>query len=159
VVRARPATETDALEFAGARSLLRKALLWQVRKFPSEVIETDDGHALALVMMQWHRKTRVEVSIHFRPLAQSHMLALIHLAQLTLQRLGQDGVMAVVRVRESNWAAQRMAGLSGFRPVGLKDGQIWISKRGQRDGANVHRTVWQQGPGKAATADARTAER
>lgn len=136
MVTARPATATDALEFAGGRSLLRKALLWQVRNFPSEVIELE-GEPLALVMMQHHPKARVEVSIHFRPGAQAHMRELIKLAQLTIRRLGQDGFMAMAVVRDSNAQGQRMARLAGFRPVSVRTGTLWIAERTRRHDIDI----------------------
>lgn len=125
---ARPATVTDALEFAGARSLLRKALLYQVRNAPAEVIESG-GEALALVMLHWQRRRRVEVAIHFRPAAQFHMIGLARLAQLTLARLGQDGILAFAIIRETDARAQRMARLAGFAPGGFRNATIWLAEK------------------------------
>ena len=124
---ARPATEIAALEFGGARSLLRKALLFSVRNFQAEVIE-HDGEALALVMMHRQRKRRIEIAFSFRPAAARHMLDLVRLAQLTLQRLAQDGILAFALIRETDARAQRMARLAGFRPGGFRNGKIWIGK-------------------------------
>jgi hypothetical protein len=159
VVKARPATPGDALDFAGGRSLLRKALLWQVRNHPSEVIETAAGEPLALVMLQWHSKARVEVSIHFRPLARQHMAPLVRLAQLTLARLGQDGVMAMASVRDTNAAGQRMARLAGLRPVRLTARTLWITMRKKRHVNDAQRAVREQGPGEAAGDREAAAER
>lgn len=127
-ITARPATVFDAMTFAGGRAFLRRVLVWQVRNGRAEVLELD-GEALALVMQHQARRRRVEVAIGFRPAAARHMPRLIRLAQLTLERMRQDGVLAVVRVRVSDARARRLARLAGFRETALGRGTIWTGKR------------------------------
>jgi len=126
-VSARPATIFDAMAFAGARSFMRRALVYQVRHYGAEVIEAD-GQPLALVMLMWHRARRVEVAITFTPAAQHHMRGLVKLAHLTLLRFVQDGIVAFAHIRTTDARAQRMARLAGFRPGRLADRSIWIGR-------------------------------
>ena len=70
----------------------------------------------------------MEVALCFRPLAQRHMRELVKLAQLTLRRFAQTGILAFVVIRETDARAQRMARLAGFRPGGFRNGKIWTGR-------------------------------
>ncbi len=118
----------DALDLAGGRPFLRKALLYSVRHFRSDVVLKGE-QVLALVMMHYVRKKRVEIAFCFAPAASKNMLPLIGLAQLTIRRLAHDGILAYAMVRVTDARAQRMAMLAGLKPGGFADKTIWITRR------------------------------
>lgn len=128
MLEARPATEIDVLDFPGARGFGRRAMVFAIRNYAVEII-SKRGEPLALVAMHWQRKRRVEIAFLFAPAASGHMVDLSRMAQLTLARLAQDGIMAFARIRQTDGRAQRMARLSGFSPSRLADKTIWVNRR------------------------------
>jgi hypothetical protein len=124
----RPATFFDALEFAGHRAFLRRALVFQVRNSEAFVVERD-GKRLALAMFWRHRAKRAEFNLIVDPLAQAHMLGLVRLAQLTIGRVMQSGILVFAKVRVSDARARRMAQLVGFEPSRMADASVMIFRR------------------------------
>jgi hypothetical protein len=121
----RPATVLDAMDFAGGRAFLRKVLVYQVRHTDATLVLTDETH-LALAMLYRHRAKRVEYAMFVKPEAQRHMVGLVRLAQLTLSKLAQDGILVFAHVRSCDVRAQRMASLTGFVPGRMRDASIWF---------------------------------
>jgi mRNA-degrading endonuclease toxin of MazEF toxin-antitoxin module len=115
------------MAFSRGRAFLRRALVWQVRQYEAEVVEAD-GRPLALVMRWQMRRRLVEIAFCFMPEARRHMPALVRLAQLTLARMRQDGLLAMVRIRTTDARAHRMARLAGFRRTPLAGGTIWTGR-------------------------------
>jgi hypothetical protein len=129
MISLRPATFFDALEFAGSRAFLRKVLVYQVRHAEAFVVEGDAGVRLALGMFWKHRAKRAEFALIVAPPAQSNMVAMVRMAQLTIGRVVQSGVLVFARIRVSDPRAQRMARLVGFAPSRMADPEIWIFRR------------------------------
>lgn len=122
-----PVPPSLALEFAGGRSFLRRALLHQTRVGES-VAFVDDGEPVALAMLDGRRARRAELAITFKPAARRHMRQLIRHAQLTCARLAQNRILTFAVIRPGNGAGERMAMLAGFQPGRFKNPAIWIWK-------------------------------
>lgn len=127
----RAATMDDAFEFAGAKPFLRKALLAQVRRFPSLTVE-HEGAALALATFHAVRRRRVEFALWVKPEAGRHMTALVRLARLTLAGMAQDRRLVLARVALTDRQARRMAGLAGFINGRFEDRSIMLWKGDKR---------------------------
>lgn len=122
-----PVPPSLALEFAGAKPFLRKALLYQARTTEA-IAFVDAGLPVALVMLQRQRARRVELAISFMPRAARHMRPLMRYAQLTLRRIAQTGTLVYVRISPANRQAGRMAAMTGFSHGGMSDPAIWLWK-------------------------------
>lgn len=133
----REATALDALEFAGSRTMLRRLLPMQARRFPSLLV-SHDGQAVAFVTFASHPRRRVEFTMLVKPPAEQMMLGLVRLAHLTLCQLAQDGTRFYAHVRPTNLAGRRMARLVGFRPLRFRDGSIWLFRETRHDGNSQH---------------------
>jgi hypothetical protein len=119
----RPATFFDALAFAGHKAFLRRVLVYQVKHSEAFVVEMD-GVRLALGMFWRHRAKRAEFCLIIDPPAQKHMIALVRLAQLTISKVMQSGILVFAKVRVSDARARRMALLTGFVPSRMADQSI-----------------------------------
>jgi hypothetical protein len=124
----RAATFFDALAFAGHKAFLRRVLVYQVKHSEAFVVELD-GVRLALGMFWRHRAKRVEFCLIVDPPAQKHMIALVRLAQLTISKVMQSGILVFAKVRVSDARARRMAVLTGFVPSRLADQSIMFFRR------------------------------
>lgn len=124
----RPATFFDALDFAGHKAFLRRALVYQVRHSEAFVVERGE-QKLALAMFWRARAKRVEFGLSVLPEARGHMLGLCRVAHLTIGRVVQSGSMVFAKVRVGDARAQRMARLVGFVPGRMKNPEIWIFGR------------------------------
>lgn len=122
-----PVPPTLALEFAGAKPFMRKALLVQVRMSEAMAFVCD-GRPVALVMLQRQRARRAELAICFTGEARRHMRRLMRFAQLTLRQITQTGTLVYVRISPANRQAGRMAAMTGFTHGGMKDPAIWFWK-------------------------------
>jgi hypothetical protein len=158
----RQPSQLDALAFAGGRSFLRKALGFQVRHFPSLLV-SHGGVAVALASFHAQRRARVEFVMMVEPgLAKRLMVGLVRLTHLTLARFAHDGILVFAHIRETDERAKRMAGLTGFRPGGFRDGSIWLFKgaahdRHYRRADRGFRQEGREGPGAGAPAAKRGA--
>jgi len=128
----REASALDALQFAGARPMLRKMLPYQARRFPSLLV-LRAGVPVAFVTFASHPRRRVEFAMLVKPQAQSMMVGLVRLAHLTLCQLAQDGTRFYAHVRATSEVARRMARLVGFRPLRFRDGSIWLFREARHD--------------------------
>lgn len=125
----RPATFFDALAFAGHKAFLRRVLIYQVKHSEAFVVELN-GVRLALGMFWRHRAKRAEFCLIVDPPAQKHMIALVRLAQLTIAKVVQSGILVFAKVRVSDERARRMAKLTGFVPAKLSNPAIMFFRRG-----------------------------
>ena len=146
----RPATFFDALDFAGHKAFLRRALVYQVRHSEAFVVEKD-GQKLALGMFWRVRARRVEFALSVLPGARENMVGLVRVAHLTIGRLVQSGSMVFAKVRTGDARAQRMARLVGFVPGRMKNPEIWIFGRcHDNPDRRIDRQIGQEG-GEGAT--------
>jgi hypothetical protein len=121
----RPVPPSIALEFAGGRSFMRKALVHQCRRCEA-VAMYDDETPLALAMLDQTRARRVEIAAVFAPAARTHMRSIIRATQLTLRGFAQNRILAWSRVSPANRLGQRLAMLIGMEPGRMRDPAIWI---------------------------------
>jgi hypothetical protein len=126
-----PVPPSLALEFAGGAPFRRKVMIHQTRHFESMAVSAG-GTPIVIASLHRARARRAELAIAFRPAAAAHMRALIRLAQWTLRRLAETGVLVFTRIAPGERQAQRMARLTGFVPGRFADPQIWIWKERKR---------------------------
>jgi hypothetical protein len=121
----RPATLSDALAFAGGRSVYRKALLYQVRRSHALLVLVGET-PVALAMVFAVRKGLAELAVVFAPGARGQLVRLTRLARLTCRKMAYDGVLIKAHVRGDWQAGQRLAALAGFTPGLMADRSIWL---------------------------------
>jgi hypothetical protein len=146
MIELREPTFSDAIAFAGAKSFLRKVLLFQVRKTQARLVMAD-GEEVALVMFHTRRARVTEFAMVTKLAASAHMLPLTRLAHLTLSQMAEKGILVIAHVRESDTRAQRMARLVGFGPGRFLDRTIWTFRRRGDDGRtrHDHRQIGEEG--------------
>lgn len=124
-----PAPPSLLLEAGGQFPTLRRAMLLQAMIAESAAITDRAGALLAVFFVQRRPGRRyAELAAAIRPPAARHMRTLVRLAQLTLRRLTETGVVVFCRVRPDNRAGQRMAHMAGFRRL-TPHGRIWTRGR------------------------------
>jgi len=116
-----------ALELAGGKSFLRKALVKQCASAQAIAYFAGD-EPLALAMIDTPRARRAELALAFFAGAPAHMRELVRIAQLTLTAIAETGVLVFARVDPGNRQGQRMARLVGLRPGNFRDPALWIFK-------------------------------
>lgn len=119
-----PAPVTACLECRQGLAVLGRALLAQ-RMLCETMAVYDRGQLLAVVYLYRKTARRQLFALSILPTARPHMIALIRLAQLTLDAFAQSGVVTVAQVHPLNPAGQRMCQLAGFRQ-GKRNREIWL---------------------------------
>lgn len=120
-----PASAGDVFEISGRNSWVRKALYRQSSFCETMAICLPTGVCLAIGYFWKERARRWRFGLLIADVAAEHMLPLVRIAQLTLKKIADNGVLTVAEVNPQNEAGKRMARLVGFRRSKLNDEHVW----------------------------------
>lgn len=120
-----PARLTDVMALAPRHRRLYRATILQRQK--SQTLSIFAGDTLLGVAMLFPEEVRTrELCLLLDKPAAGAMLPLVRLAQLTLARIADSGVVILARIKPTNAAGRRMARLVGFLETDAEDGRLWI---------------------------------